>query len=163
MSHDERPEGGVRLRLGADRRILARSDFTSTYEKGRKAHGQYVTIFAARREGTGAPPWRLGITATRKTGNSAQRNRQRRRVREFFRLRQREIEPGWDIVVNTRRVMNEAEHEGLIRDVERTLGRRRLEINSGSSLRARRTSHHVAHPREASVMESIQLRCRRRA
>lgn len=122
------PKG--KLGMGREHRILKRSDFTRIYGAGRKAHGHHLTIFAMSRAG-GEPddpgPWRLGITATRKTGKSVQRNRQRRRVREFFRLHQHLIPPGWDFVVNTRRSLNEARPKELNKDLERAL--RRLGVN----------------------------------
>jgi ribonuclease P protein component len=80
------------LTFGRSHRLLRRADFGKVYESGRKAHGRFVTLFALRRPDAdeAAPaPWRLGLTATRKTGGAVQRNRQRRRIREFFRLRQR--------------------------------------------------------------------------
>jgi len=45
---------------------------------------------------------RLGITASRKVGGAVERNRVKRRVREFFRLHRTELQPGSDIVVIVR-------------------------------------------------------------
>ena len=50
----------------------------------------------------GDEPSRLGVTASRKTGNSPARNRIRRLVREFFRRHRAELEPPRDIVVIAR-------------------------------------------------------------
>ena len=47
--------------------------------------------------------WRLGLAVTRKCGNAVWRNRIKRVVREFFRLRQRCIPQGLDIVVAPKR------------------------------------------------------------
>jgi ribonuclease P protein component len=46
---------------------------------------------------------RLGITASRKVGNSVCRNRFKRRVREWFRERRGELDPAVDLVVIARR------------------------------------------------------------
>jgi ribonuclease P protein component len=124
--------------MGRDHRLLKRSDFTRIYGAGRKAHGHYLTIFAMSREDAAQDvpgPWRLGITATRKTGNAVRRNRQRRRIREFFRLHQSAVPPGWDFVVNTRRSLNEAGPRELNKDLERTLRRLGVDIPSDSEAR----------------------------
>jgi len=47
--------------------------------------------------------WRLGLAVTRKSGNAVWRNRIKRVVREFFRLHQRYIPQGLDIVVVPKR------------------------------------------------------------
>jgi ribonuclease P protein component len=62
-------------------RIAARRDFTATYDAGRRHHGRLVVVFARPKDGEG----RLGVTATRKTGNAVARNLARRRVREIYR------------------------------------------------------------------------------
>ena len=86
-----------------ERRILKRPTFKLVYGKGRKKSGRHVTVFCLERPGEPSElGWRLGITATRKTGKAVLRNRQRRLVREFFRLNQKWIPEGWDFVVNTR-------------------------------------------------------------
>ena len=51
---------------------------------------------------------RLGITVTRKTGNSVERNRSRRLVREVFRKNKWRVPPGVDIVINVKRSLVEA-------------------------------------------------------
>jgi ribonuclease P protein component len=46
---------------------------------------------------------RLGITASRKVGNSVCRNRFKRRMREWFRHRREDLDPAVDLVVIARR------------------------------------------------------------
>ena len=45
---------------------------------------------------------RVGITAGKKLGHAAVRNRVRRRLREVYRLHEASFSPGWDIVVVAR-------------------------------------------------------------
>ena len=114
-----------RLRFGPERRILKRADFIRVYQSGRKSYGRYVTVFCLRStepEGE-LPRWRLGITATKKAGKATARNRQRRLVREYFRLNQGWIPEGWDFVVNTKALLSEAGYHDLSRDLDRTLQR----------------------------------------
>lgn len=60
--------------------------------------GPRLVLFIRPRDGGGP---RLGLTATRKVGHSAQRNRARRQLRESFRTN-RSAFGSWDIVVNVR-------------------------------------------------------------
>ena len=46
---------------------------------------------------------RLGITASKKTGNAVKRNRTKRLIREFFRLNKSFLPHGYDIVVVAKR------------------------------------------------------------
>jgi ribonuclease P protein component len=120
------------LTFGRAHRLLKRADFGKVYESGRKAHGRFVTLFAWRRPDADEPapaPWRLGLTATRKTGGAVQRNRQRRRVREFFRLRQRDLPAGWDFVVNTKGSLNEGDFVDLENDLSGVLRRVGIELS----------------------------------
>jgi ribonuclease P protein component len=89
------PEGEAFPRV---RRIGARRDFREAYETGARQQGRLVVVFARTRPDGGL---RLGITATRKSGGAAQRNRARRRVREIFRKwRVSAPDPSVDLVVN---------------------------------------------------------------
>ena len=105
------PGAGSQRLLKTDR-ILKREEFIRVYEQGRKVQARYFTAFILPNR-VDRP--RLGITVTRKTGNSVERNRVRRLVREAFR-KTRWIAPiGVDIVINAKRQLVDAES----RDVER--------------------------------------------
>lgn len=82
--------------LGADRpgsrtfaRLKKRSEFLAV-AKGARIHESVFTVQAIRRSGDEtsplAPASRFGLTVTKKTGNSVERNRIRRRLREVLRL-----------------------------------------------------------------------------
>jgi ribonuclease P protein component len=86
-------------------RILKRDVFRCVYDKGRKIQFRYFTAFVLA---TQAATARIGITATRKIGNSVERNRARRLVREAFRKNKWLVPNGVDIVINVRRSLVEA-------------------------------------------------------
>ena len=91
-------------------RILKRDVFRRVYEKGRKIQFRYFTAFVlAKQAGTG----RVGITATRKIGNSVERNRARRLVREAFRKNKWLVPHGVDIVINVKRSLVEADYSNF--------------------------------------------------
>ncbi len=86
-------------------RILKRDVFRRVYEEGRKIQFRYFTAFVLTKD---SPRARIGITATRKTGNSVERNRARRLVREAFRKNKWLVPNGVDIVINVKRALVDA-------------------------------------------------------
>ena len=86
-------------------RILKRDVFRRVYEEGRKIQFRYFTAFVLAKETDGA---RIGITTTRKMGNSVERNRARRLVREAFRRNKWLVPQGVDIVINAKRSLVKA-------------------------------------------------------
>ncbi|HEY6331504.1 MAG TPA: ribonuclease P protein component [Blastocatellia bacterium] len=94
-------------------RILSRGAFRRVYDSGRKYQARYFTAFVL---GNQAEESRLGITVTRKIGNSVQRNRSRRLAREVFRKNKWRVPLGIDIVINVKRDLSEADFELLEKD-----------------------------------------------
>ncbi len=123
-----------------EHRLPRRRDFLRVYEQGRKAHGRLVVIFCLGRNqqeidvsvSSAAPvlqTWRVGLTATRKVGNSVKRNLMRRRAREFFRCHGDQLPPRWDIVVNLKGSAATATQMEFDQDVTRVL--LKLGVNVG--------------------------------
>lgn len=111
-------------RFRRQHRLLDSRDFRRVMRRGRRRAGSEVVVVFARRE---PPPSakrskksseirrldssgenRLGITVSRKVGNAVCRNRFKRRVRAWFRMRRDELaeavgEPAIDLIVMARR------------------------------------------------------------
>ena len=105
--------GGAPEHFPKTDRILKRDAFRRVYESGHKFHARHFTAFVL--SASGDRP-RLGITATRKVGNSVERNRARRLVREAFRRNKWLVPPGIDIVINVKRPLVEAVYSDLEAD-----------------------------------------------
>ena len=88
-------------------RILKRDRFREVYDTGRKIQATYFTAFVLPNQ---SKKPRIGITATRKFGNSVERNRARRRVRESFRKNKWLVPNGVDIVINVKHRLAEASY-----------------------------------------------------
>ena len=77
-------------------RLLNRKDFVNLNRLGKRAHtAHFIIIFMEN--GLGIE--RIGLTASKKTGNAVKRNRIKRRIREFFRLHKRDFPQGFDVVI----------------------------------------------------------------
>jgi ribonuclease P protein component len=94
-------------------RVLRRGDFRQAYDSGRKFQARYFTAFVLAHADE---PSRLGITATRKMGNSVKRNRARRLVREVFRKNKRLVPSGIDIIINVKSALSTALYQDLESD-----------------------------------------------
>jgi ribonuclease P protein component len=95
-------------------RILKRDRFREVYDTGRKIQATYFTAFVLPNESERP---RIGITATRKIGNSVERNRARRLVRDAFRKNKWLVPNGVDIVINVRRLLVQASYHQVEGDL----------------------------------------------
>ncbi len=114
-----------RYRFGKALRLRKRREFLSVQGRGARRRGRYLVVIARRREVEG--PTRLGVTVSRKVGGAVVRNRIKRRIREAFRQRQRELPPGFDLVVVAKREAAEASFrqiEGELLGAARALARK---------------------------------------
>ena len=116
MSPSIAPDGE---RLSRSHRLRRRSDYLRCYRRGGKRRGAVATLhFHDNRED--GP--RLGITASRKVGNSVARHRVKRRVREIFRRFPKRGEIGsLDIVVHLWPTAGKATFPTLRSELERLL------------------------------------------
>ena len=86
------------LRWTKNHRLTRRAEFLACYEQGEKYHTRLFILHAR----PGQAMARLGLTVSRKCGNSVERNRIKRVLREFFRLNQATL-PVMDIVISPKR------------------------------------------------------------
>ena len=83
-------------RFPRTRRLLKTSDFDRVYALKQRAGDACLLIFAASNQ-TGAT--RIGLSVSRKHGNSVVRHRIKRLLREAYRLSQNELPEGLDAIL----------------------------------------------------------------
>ena len=102
-------------------RLRQRADFLAAATGSRAPASGFVLQALQRREDG---PVRIGFTVSKKVGNSVERNRVRRRLREVVRLSQAApMQAGHDYVLIGRRAALRMPFERLVEDFSRTLDR----------------------------------------
>jgi ribonuclease P protein component len=109
-----RSDGGEDRTFSRASRLRSRKLFLDIYRRGLRVSGKHVVIFAL----PGATERsRLGITATKKLGHAAARNRVKRIIREVFRHRRDDTRGPLDLVVNVKPTARDQSHAELAADL----------------------------------------------
>jgi ribonuclease P protein component len=112
-------------------RLRLRADFLAAATGGRAPVSGFVLQALDRREDG---PVRVGFTVSKKVGNSPERNRVRRRLREMVRLSSpAAMRPGHDYVLIGRRAALDLPFERLVEDFTRALSRVHAGKTTGTS------------------------------
>lgn len=79
--------------------IKSNQDFKKVYHGGKSYANRYLIMYVLE---NGLEKNRLGISVSKKVGNSVVRHRLTRLIRESYRLNEEKFHNGWDIVVIAR-------------------------------------------------------------
>lgn len=103
--------GGRPAGLPRTQRIRKRPEFVRIQDSPARVGTRHLLLLLAARADDGPP--RLGVVASRKVGCAVMRNRAKRLVREAFRLHQRALPRGLDLVI----IVRPGTHELALADV----------------------------------------------
>ncbi|MDO4268428.1 MAG: ribonuclease P protein component [Eubacteriales bacterium] len=92
--------------------IRKNQDFQKVYRAGRSMANRQLVMYVKK---TDSPDTRIGISVSKKVGNSVVRHRLTRLVRESFRLNKNILETGLDIVVVARAAAKESDYKTVER------------------------------------------------
>ena len=103
-------------RLRREQRVRRRGDYLRAYRRGRRRSGTLVNLHFVANDDAQA---RLGVTVSRKVGNSVVRHRVKRRIVEIFRRSPaRAALAGWDLVVHVKPAAAEAGFAALRHEID---------------------------------------------
>ena len=105
--------------------------FRQVYDQGQRFHSSLFTPFFLKTE---SDERRIGITVTRKIGNAVVRNRCKRRLREALKRYFSESDNsfGFDLVINAKPGLIEADLQQIIDGVAKSIGRYGESLLKGS-------------------------------
>jgi len=92
--------------------IKNNQDFQAVYQGGKSYANKQLVMYIKKTDNPGS---RIGISVSKKVGNSVIRHRLVRLLRESFRLHLDELETGLDIVAVVRPAAKEAEYKTIER------------------------------------------------
>jgi ribonuclease P protein component len=99
-------------------RLLVRREFLAIQRRGERRYSRnFIVITSPAR--TARP--RLGVTASRRYGNAVIRNQMKRRLREFFRVRQARMSPTHDILIIPKSRAKELSFAQIVTELEKVL------------------------------------------
>lgn len=110
----------VSERLTKQQRIRRRSVFRRVQRDGSKVHTRhFVVLVAPSPEDTPGDKARLGLTVTKRVGDSPERNRVKRLVREVFRSNPNLFEAGIDYVFIAKRGAPKLDFAQVLAELQR--------------------------------------------
>ena len=90
--------------------IKKNSDFQIVYKKGKSYANRLLVMYVYRTESEGT---RIGISVSKKVGNSVVRHRVTRLIRESFRLNREQTDSGLDIIVVARAAASDSDYKKI--------------------------------------------------
>ncbi|MBS6642290.1 MAG: ribonuclease P protein component [Clostridiaceae bacterium] len=90
--------------------IKKNSDFQKVYRNGKSYANKLLIMYVKE---NGGEPNRIGISVSKKVGNSVVRHHITRLIREIFRLNENMLETGLDIVVVARPAAKESDFKSI--------------------------------------------------
>lgn len=104
-------------------------DFHNCYENGKSYANRFIVIYVWK---NGSSENRIGISCSKKVGNSVVRHRFARLVREAYRLHEDMFNSGLDIVVVARACAREAGYHDIEDSLISLAGKARIMKNGGN-------------------------------
>ena len=93
-------------------------DFARIYKQGKSKGGRFTVILYKK---NGLKITRTAFVASRKVGNSVERNRSRRLMREAYRAMEPEVLRGYDVIFVARNAINGRKEPEVEKSIRKTL------------------------------------------
>ncbi|MDD4199844.1 MAG: ribonuclease P protein component [Eubacteriales bacterium] len=103
--------------------LRKKEDFSAIYKKGKSVPERYIVFFYRKNN---LLYNRIAFLASKKVGNSVQRNRAKRLMKESYRLLGDEIKYGYDIIFIARNSINDMKFIDVDKSVKRALKKAKL-------------------------------------
>ena len=108
---------------------LRNQQFLKVYAEGRSKADACIVLYCLE---NGGDVNRLGITVSKKIGNSVVRSRVKRIIKEAYRLNQRQFQEGYDFVIIARKPSKDKKSTDMERSLLRLAGKQRVLRNGNA-------------------------------
>lgn len=108
-------QSGKRAKFPPSLRLLRHADFERVYKQGRRHFAGHMTLFYLPR--SESANLRVGFTVSKALGGAVDRNRMKRRLREAVRLIRPEGPLAFDVVINPKRSLLQAEFAEIQQEI----------------------------------------------
>ena len=99
-------------------------EFRNVYRRGKSVANRFLVLYKYK---NGKDINRLGISVSKKVGNSVVRSKVTRLIRESYRLKEESIDqPGWDFVIIARSAAHEATYYDITDALEQLLKQQKI-------------------------------------
>jgi len=106
--------------FGKNERIRKRRDYLRIYQEGgRIGSSNFIAILGSNKSGI----TRLGVAVSKKVGNSVKRNKTKRLLREFFRLRKGRLPDSKDIIIVAKKDVSLLKYQDVCTELDRLFGK----------------------------------------
>jgi len=105
------------------RKLSKTSEFKKVFSEGRRIEGKNLTIFTLKNDYNFNRP---GIIVKKETGKAVVRNKIKRRLREAFRLINKKLSPGYDIIMLAKINIRESGYFEICHDLESLFNKGKL-------------------------------------
>ena len=105
------------------RKLSKTSEFKKVFSEGRRIEGKNLTIFILKNDYNFNRP---GIIIKKETGKAVVRNKIKRRLREAFRLINKKLSPGYDIIMLVKINIRESGYFEICHDLESLFNKGKL-------------------------------------
>lgn len=95
--------------------LRKRSDFSAIYNKGKSMGERYIVLFYRKND---LPYCRTAFLASKKVGNSVERNRARRLMKESVRTSQVQLPDGYDFIFIARNTIRNRKCADVKKSIE---------------------------------------------
>lgn len=103
--------------------LRIKDDFTNIYRKGKSVGDRYVVLFYRKND---LFYNRTAFLASKKVGNSVERNRARRLMKESYRFLKDEIREGYDLIFIARNTINGKKAADVDKSIKHALHRAKM-------------------------------------
>lgn len=98
--------------------LRRKKDFSSLYNKGKSVGERYVVLFYKKNN---LSYTRTAFLASKKVGNSVIRNRARRLMKQSYKELEKNLTPGYDLIIIARNTINNLKCADVKKSIEAAL------------------------------------------